>query len=242
MDQVWDYLLESPAGGLVSVMASTLAPATFAAEFPEYALVGTAGPAAPPADTVLSATQWGPAFVPISGAPPGQTPGGRPAGHLPLELSKGSETTAFQGGTMEELDALLRDGWRITNYAGKRGAGEPLHTMLYGGWLIDSHPLNVLTGQGWIEGQLEVLAPYVESGQVAAPFLMLNAPQIPPEAAGFDQNNWDVFFQALDDRAEGVTRPVVAGYMLPGAFPWSTIAIGAGAGLVTLAAASRLRR
>jgi hypothetical protein len=163
-------------------------------------------------------------------------------GPLAVQLEKNGalRTWSIDNHGGEIIDDLLNSGWRIVDYFGKRGTGTPEHQFLWGGWLIDGHPLNVITGLGWIDGQLTVIRPYVATGELPPPFLMMGTAQVSP-ALVLDPTTQNILDDALRETDRGVMRPVTDGPEFFGGVPWGVVA-AAGAGLGLLMVGSKLVR
>lgn len=154
-------------------------------------------------------------------------------GTLAVELRRGEQvrTWSVDDNWGWGLDTLLNEGWRISDYFGKRSSVPPQHDYLWGGWLIDGHPLNVITGLGWIDGQLEVLRPYISDGEIPEPHLMRKSAPVAPDV--LLDKDLTILIDALEETNEGIRREVKKG---PGGNGLPLVAAGGlGLALVFLA-------
>lgn len=160
-------------------------------------------------------------------------------GRLPVQLRKGDQVLTWSvddsGGI--GIDELLTAGWKVVDYQGRRDA-EVVQQYLWGGWLIDGHPINVITGLGWIQGQMEVIRPYAEAGEIPTPYLMVGSSVVRADAA-LDQATYNVLVDAIVETEQGVRRPVTAGPSLLDNIPWDWVA-GAAIGLLALGVGRRM--
>lgn len=72
-------------------------------------------------------------------------------------------------------------------YIPLRPTGEPSTVQMFqGGYLLDGAPINVWMGEGWYEGQRELLQPYWTSGAIPTPpetVIQAAVVAMPPELA-----------------------------------------------------------
>jgi hypothetical protein len=95
-----------------------------------------------------------------------------------------------------QLHLAIQDGW-IPVHAD----GTPFKVQQFeGGYLLDGAPINVWMGLGWYAGQMELLVPYWQNGQIPTPpanILNITVVPMPPDVASnfaaFQQNQQNIF-------------------------------------------------